>query len=130
MLALRVAAGSALIVVAFAEKLANPALALDFLAKHPHFNVAQEVGLHMSDLEFVRLAGVVEVLFGLLVISGALPQLCVLIAGVPFNATLYFVGTIELLGHLPIYAAMLVLLVYGSDPVLRPLVGSVSPASG
>jgi uncharacterized membrane protein YphA (DoxX/SURF4 family) len=122
---LRVAAGSTLIVVAFVEKLANPKLALDFLAEHPQFNVAQEVGIHMTDLQFVRMAGAIEVLFGLLVISGALPQLCVLVVGIPFNATLYFFGTEELLGHLPIYAAMLVLLVYGSHPQLRPLVSAL-----
>ena len=126
---LRVAAGGALIVVAFVEKLANPKLALDFLADHPHFNVAQEIGIHMTDLQFVRVAGAVEVLFGLLVISGALPQLCVLIAGIPFNATLYFFGTEELLGHLPIYGAMLVLLVYGSQPELRPLVSALRPGN-
>jgi hypothetical protein len=44
----------------------------------------------------------------------------VLIAGIPFNATLYFFGNMELVGHLPIYATMLILLVYGSDPRLRP----------
>ena len=55
-------------------------------------------------------------LFGLLVISGALPQVIVLVAGIPFNATLWFFGANELMGHLPIYGAMLVLLVYGSDP--------------
>ena len=115
--ALRVGAGVALIVVAFAEKLANPAMALDFLAEHPDFNVAALVGLPLGDLEFVRLAGAIEVLFGLLLISGALPQAIVLIAGIPFNATLWFFGTDELLGHLPVYGAMLVLLVYGSDPV-------------
>jgi hypothetical protein len=124
---LRVAAGGALIVVAFVEKLANPKLALDFLADHPHLNVAQEVGIHMTDLQFVRVAGAIEVLFGLLIISGALPQLCVLIAGIPFNASLYFFGTEELLGHLPIYAAMLVLLVYGSQPELRPVVSALRP---
>ena len=124
---LRVGAGVALIVVAFAEKLANPAMALDFLASHPDFNVAALVGLPMGDLEFVRLAGAVEVLFGLLLISGALPQAIVLIAGIPFNATLWFFGTDELLGHLPVYAAMLVLLVYGSDPVLRPAVSTLWP---
>jgi hypothetical protein len=59
------------------------------------------------------------VLFGLLLISGALPQAIVLAAGVPFNLTLYFFGTIELLGHLPVYAAMLALLVYGSHPQFR-----------
>jgi hypothetical protein len=124
---LRVAAGTALIVMAFVEKLANPDLALHFLAEHPDFNIAQLVGIPMGDLEFVRLAGAIEVLFGLLVISGALPQACVLIAGVPFNASLWFFGNTELVGHLPIYGAMLVLLVYGSDPQLRPAVSALWP---
>jgi hypothetical protein len=125
--ALRVGPGVALIVVAFAEKLANPAMALAFLAEHPDFNVAALVGLPLGDLEFVRLAGAIEVLFGLLLISGALPQAIVLIAGIPFNATLWFFGTTELVGHLPVYGAMLVLLVYGSDPALRPAVSSLWP---
>jgi hypothetical protein len=125
--ALRMAAGLALIVVAFVEKLANPDLALAFLAEHPEFNVAAQVGIGMTDLEFLRLAGGIEVLFGLLLISGALPQACVLIAGVPFNATLWFFGNTELVGHLPIYGAMLVLLVYGSDPALRPAVSAMWP---
>ena len=128
--ALKVGAGVALIVVAFAEKLANPEMALAFLADHPQFNVAQQVGLGMSDLEFVRLAGGIEVLFGLLLISGAVPQAIVLIAGVPFNATLFFFGTTELVGHLPVYGAMLVLLVYGSDPALRPRVSDLLPGAG
>ena len=125
--ALRVAAGLALIVVAFAEKLANPELALSFLQQHPELNVAQAVGIGMSDLEFIRMAGAVEVLFGLLLISGALPQAIILIAGVPFNATLWFFGNTELVGHLPIYGAMLVVLVYGSHPELRPAVSALWP---
>ncbi len=125
--ALRVGAGLALIVVAFAEKLANPEMALAFLADHEQFNVAQLVGLPIGDLEFARLAGAVEVLFGLLLISGALPQAIVLVAGVPFNATLWFFGTTELVGHLPVYGAMLVLLVYGSHPELRAAVSAPWP---
>ena len=101
--ALRVGAGLALIVVAFAEKLANPELALAFLADHPDLNVAQAIGLDWSDLRFIRVAGAIEVLFGLLLISGALPQAVVVIAGVPFNASLWFFGVNELLGHLPVY---------------------------
>jgi hypothetical protein len=128
--ALKVCAGLALIVVAFAEKLAMPDLALSFLSGHPEFNVAQQIGLGWSDLEFARVAGAIEVLFGLLVISGALSQACVLIAGVPFNASLWFFGATELVGHMPIYGAMLVLLVYGSDPVLRPAVRSLWPFAG
>jgi hypothetical protein len=123
--ALKMAAGVALIVVAFDEKLARPDLALAFLADHPELNVAREIGLGWSDLEFIRVAGAIEVLFGLLVISGALPQVIVIVAGIPFNATLWFFGANELMGHLPIYGAMLVLLVYGSDPRLRPAVSAL-----
>ena len=125
--ALRVCAGLALIVVAFAEKLATPDLALSFLADHPELNVAAAVGLPLGDLEFARLAGAVEVLFGLLLISGALGQAVVLAAAIPFNATLWLFGVNELLGHLPIYGAMLVLLVFASDPALRPAVGALAP---
>jgi hypothetical protein len=125
--ALKVGAGVALIVVAFVEKLANPQLALSFLAQHPQLNVAEQIGLGLSDLQFIRAAGVIEVLFGLLLISGALPQVCVLVAGVPFNATLWFFGETELVGHLPVYGAMLVLLVYGSDRTLRDGVASLWP---
>ena len=125
--ALRVAAGVALIVVAFVEKLGQPDLALAFLQEHPQFNVAREVGIGMGDLEFARVAGAIEVLFGLLLISGAMPQAIVVIAGIPFNATLWFFGNLELVGHLPVYGTMLVLLVYGSDPRLRPLVSSAWP---
>ena len=125
--AVKVCAGLALIVVAFAEKLAMPDLALSFLTDHPEFNVAQQIGLHWTDLEFLRIAGVIEVLFGLLLISGAMPQVIVLVAGIPFNATLWFFGTTELVGHLPVYGAMLLLLVYGSDPALRPAVSALWP---
>jgi hypothetical protein len=125
--ALKVCAGLALIIVAFAEKLAMPDLALSFLHDHPEFNVAQQLGLGWSDLEFARVAGGIEVLFGLLLISGALPQAIVLIAGIPFNATLWFFGTSELVGHLPVYGAMLVLLVYGSAPRTRAEVSALWP---
>jgi uncharacterized membrane protein YphA (DoxX/SURF4 family) len=118
--ALRVCVGAGLIAVALAEKLLDPALALHFLdSQGSDFNVLQTLGLPVGDVEFVRIAGALEVLFGLLLISGALPQAVVLAVGVPFNLTIYFFGTIELLGHLPIYGAMLALLVYGSHPRFR-----------
>ncbi|MEX2421159.1 MAG: hypothetical protein WD670_05005, partial [Actinomycetota bacterium] len=69
----------------------------------------------VGDEAFIRIAGSVELLFGLLIVSGRLPQIAVIAAGIPFNATLFFLGTEELIGHLPIYGAMLALLVYGSN---------------
>jgi hypothetical protein len=113
--ALRVLVGASLIVLAFSEKLARPALALAFLERFPAFNLMQTLGVPISDIAFVRVAGAIELLFGLLLVSGALPQLVVIAAGIPFNATLFFLGTDELIGHLPIYGAMLALLVYGSS---------------
>ena len=64
---------------------------------------------------FVAVAGATELLFGLLVISGAFPQVAVLVAMVPFNATLLLFGQTEMVGHLPVYGVMLALLVYGSS---------------
>ena len=119
---LRALVGGALIVLAFTEKLANPDLALAFLHRYPAFNLARTVGLNVGDLTFIRIAGGIELLFGLLILSGTMPQLVVLLAGIPFNATLFFLGSSELIGHLPVYGAMLALLVYGSNRELAPLV--------
>ena len=113
--ALRIAAGGSLAILAFTEKLARPDLALALIDRYPAFNVLAAFGAPIDDLTFVRIAGAVELLFGLLLISGAIPQVTVIVAGIPFNATLFFLGTPELIGHLPVYGTMLALLVYGSD---------------
>jgi hypothetical protein len=135
LLALRLMVGGSLVILAFTEKLARPQLAMAFLDRYPFFNLLRLVGLEGSDLTFVRLAGLVELLVGLLIMSGALPQLTIFLAGIPFNATLFFLGSEELIGHLPLYGAMLALLVYGSDRRLAPLtsvlrVGRVLQGSG
>ncbi|MCC5948051.1 MAG: hypothetical protein JJT89_06305 [Nitriliruptoraceae bacterium] len=122
---LRVLVGGTLILLAYTEKLARPELTLEFLDRYPAFNILQAlgsvVGVEVSDLFFVQFAAGVEILFGLLLISGAMPQLTVIAAGIPFNATLFFLGATELIGHLPIYGAMLALLVYGSRDDTAPV---------
>jgi hypothetical protein len=55
----------------------------------------QTLGLHVSDETFIQVAGG-ELLF--LLLSGTLPQVVVLVAGIPFNATLFFLGYEELIG--------------------------------
>jgi hypothetical protein len=127
LLAMRFLVGLSLVVLAFTEKLARPELAEAFLSRYPAFNVLHSLGV--SDVAFIRLAGAVELLFGLLIVSGAMPQVAVIVAGIPFNATLFFLGASELIGHLPIYGAMLALLVYGSDPETAPLVPSFRAGS-
>ena len=112
--ALQVCAGLALVVLAFSEKFANPALAREFIGNYPAFDLFDLVGIPGGDA-FIRLAGAIELLFGLLLISGRMPQVAVIVAGIPFNATLFFLGRTELIGHLPVYGVMLALLVYGSN---------------
>lgn len=115
-LALRVGVGVALVTLAFAEKLANPDMARAILAAYPQLDVFALVGLDVPAGVFVAVAGATELLFGLLVLSGAAPQVVVLVAAVPFNATLLLFGQTELLGHLPVYGVFFTLLVLGSDP--------------
>jgi hypothetical protein len=114
--ALRAGVGVALIALAFTEKFTNPTMARETLEHYPALNVFSLVGLHVPTDSFVVIAGSIELLFGLLVISGALPQVAVLVAMVPFNATLFLFGQTELVGHLPVYGVFLALLVYGSNP--------------
>jgi uncharacterized membrane protein YphA (DoxX/SURF4 family) len=113
--ALRVCAGLALVVLAFSEKFANPALAREFIGNYPAFDLFDLLGIPLGGDVFIRLAGAIELLFGLLLISGRMPQVAVIVAGIPFNATLFFLGRTELIGHLPVYGVMLALLVYGSS---------------
>ncbi len=120
--ALRLMVGGSLIILAFTEKLARPDLAVAFLDDFPAFNILKAMGLGVSDETFISMAGATELLFGLLIISGTLPQLVVIVAGIPFNATLFFLGSSELIGHLPIYGAMLALLIYGSNRIYAPAV--------
>jgi len=119
---LRLSAGVALVVLAGTEKLIRPEIGLALIDRYPILNLAASVGLEIPDVEFLRIAGAIELLFGLLLISGALPQIAVIVAGIPFNATLFFFGASELIGHLPVYGVMLALLVYGSSARYAPIV--------
>ncbi len=108
---LRTGAGISIVVLAFTEKLVNPALALAFLKTHPNFNAAQLIGLTwFTNERFVLAAGAVELTIGLALISGILPKIVIFGMFVPFNLTLPFLPPSELLGHLPFFAVMYTLL--------------------
>ncbi len=110
-LLLRVGVGISIVVLAFTEKLIDPALAQAFLKTHQNFNVAQLIGLTWFNNErFILAAGAVELTIGLALISGILPKIVIFGMFVPFNLTLPFLPPTELLGHLPIFAAMYTLL--------------------
>jgi hypothetical protein len=115
---LRVFTGVTVVVLAFSEKLLNPALGVAFLREYPNFNIARLLGFSwFTDERFVLGAGIVELMIGLALISGVLPRLVIIGMFVPFNLPLPFLPPTELLGHLPIFAVMYVLLFH--QPALR-----------
>jgi hypothetical protein len=113
--ALRLALGGSLVVVAFTEKLAEPALTQAVLDERPSLNLIAAAGLQFGDLRFVGLAGAAEVFLGLAIASGAGAQLIALGALVPFTATVAVFGAPELIGHLPIYGALCALAITASE---------------
>jgi hypothetical protein len=110
---LRISLGFGMALVAFTEKLWNIPMGLSFLAVH-HFNFFPAIGLQgVDDTLFLIMAGTVELTVGLLLMSGAYVRLVILVTLLPFNLTLPFLGWRELVGHLPTYGVMALLLIWG-----------------
>lgn len=113
--ALRIGMGASIMALGFTEKLWNLPMGLAFLQAYP-LNFFPAIGMpFVTDEIFVLLAGVVEVTAGLLLISGLLLRLAILGLWLPFNLTLPLLGWQELVGHLPIYGIMVVLLIFGTE---------------
>jgi hypothetical protein len=118
--ALRVAAGIGFIVVAFTEKLANLPLALAFLERYD-LNFSATMGLPISDTVFILGAGAVELAIGLLLVFNVFVRETIIVAWLPFNLTLTVFNWVELVGHLPFYGIMALLLVWVGDERDREL---------
>jgi uncharacterized membrane protein YphA (DoxX/SURF4 family) len=108
---LRTGLGLSFIVVAFTEKFANIPLAEAFLQQYP-LNFTQALGIPLPNEIFILMAGSVELIIGLWLAFGIFPREIVLLALVPINLTLTIFNWTELIGHLPIYGAMSVILIY------------------
>jgi uncharacterized membrane protein YphA (DoxX/SURF4 family) len=113
--ALRVGLGLSFVVVAFTEKFANIPLARAFLEEYP-LNFTGALGVPLSDEVFILCAGAVELLVGLFILSGVFVREIVLIALVPTNLTLTVFNWAELIGHLPIYGILAILLIWEPGP--------------
>ncbi len=112
---LRVSLGIGLTVVAFTEKLWNIPMGLAFLSDH-NFNFFPYIGLPgIDDTKFLLIAGTVELLVGLMLIAGTYVRLIIIITLIPFNLTLPFLGWRELVGHLPTYGILALLLLWGDE---------------
>jgi uncharacterized membrane protein YphA (DoxX/SURF4 family) len=113
--ALRIGVGLGLISAAFTEKFANTGMAQSFLTQFP-LNFTSAIGLFIPDQVFVLAAGTVELIVGLCLLLNVFTREVIVIAWVPINLTLTIFNWTELIGHLPIYGAMAVLLIWQPGP--------------
>ncbi|GAC1429172.1 MAG: hypothetical protein NVSMB5_23700 [Candidatus Velthaea sp.] len=136
-LPLRIGLGVSLTVVAMTEKFANLPLALHFLDTH-QLNFTAYLGVPMSNEIFVLCAAAVELLVGLWIVFGIFPREIIILAWLPFNLTLSVFNQVELIGHLPIYGIMALLLIWipgrrnldeWVDGVSHPLAVAPPPAA-
>lgn len=111
MTALRVGLGLSFVIVAFTEKFANLPLSRSFLERYP-LNFTSALGIPLPDDVFILFAGAVELLVGLWILSGIFPREIALIALIPVNLTLTIFNWSELIGHLPIYGILAVMLLW------------------
>ncbi|MEZ4104467.1 MAG: DoxX family membrane protein [Candidatus Paceibacterota bacterium] len=113
---LRVGTGITLVTLGFTEKIFRPELGLNFLAQHD-WNFLASFGV--SDYLFVLLAGTTEALLGLLLLLGITTRLVAVVTAIIFTIPLFILGPIELTGHLPHFAAIIIIIMFGAGHHFR-----------
>lgn len=106
---LRLLLGFGIAYNALTEKLLNEPLARSLLERYPNIALNRAVGA--PDEAFIWLAGAVELAIGLVIMSGQVTRPVMVAGAAIFTATLLVFGWPELLGHLPLFGIMFLLLV-------------------
>lgn len=109
----RVTIGIALCITAFNEKLLVPEMAQAFLLEHP-WNFMTWFGFNYPDRLFILSAGMMEIVFGALLITGWVTRLTILGLAPVLLLTAIILGLLELLGHMPIFIIAFLLVLYGN----------------
>lgn len=108
---LRVGVGLNLIVLGFTEKIFAPSLTQNFLSTHP-WNFMQSLGV--SNYWFAFIAGSTEILLGVFFVLGLVTRITTVVLAGFLITTLYLLGPLELIGHLPHFSIAIVLLILGA----------------
>ncbi|MEM9359901.1 MAG: DoxX family protein [Pseudomonadota bacterium] len=136
---LRIFTGFSLIMLGFSEKLLGSALGHAFIANY-QWNFMPALGFDwFDDRLFVLSAGVMEVVFGIILVLGVVTRLNIfVVAGMMLTSNIVFIlqneqdaALKELIGHLPIIATALILLLlgYGQRLKVTPKRAATSDAS-
>lgn len=109
---LRMGLGAQLIILTLHDKLLSPALGLAFLERFPEFNFVRMMGMEsMTNLHFVLAAGLAEFCFGICLLFNLACRFTLSLVMLCFTVSGLVLGLAELIGHIPIMAAVFVLLV-------------------
>ena len=106
---LRLAMGFGIAYGALTEKLLNPPLSEALLAERPFLNVLRGIGV--GDPTFIWLAGLTELVIGVVILSGQITRPVMAVGFALFTVTLVVFGLPEFIGHLPYYGIMLTLFI-------------------
>jgi uncharacterized membrane protein YphA (DoxX/SURF4 family) len=124
---LRILTGISLITLGFSEKLLGAMMAESFLAQY-HWNFMQAFGFELfTDRLFALSAGVIEVVFGVILVLGTTTRLNILAFSVVLFASnvLFLIqgeneaAMVEFIGHMPVIGVALVLLLLGAGQRLK-----------
>lgn len=116
---LRVTLGVSLILLGLQEKLLHPDLALDFLETH-NWNFMIMLGMEwFDDTVFVVSAGMTELLFGVIYLTGAITRINTMALSVFFITTAIVLGPKEINGHLTLIAVAVLFTLLGSGDKLK-----------
>jgi len=110
---LRFGAGATLFILGFSEKILHPEFGVNFLSRYD-WNFMALTGLPYSDYLFTLSAGTVESLFGLVFMLGILTRFNAVVVAIVFTLPIFLLGPLELAGHLPHFAAIFLLLLFGA----------------
>jgi uncharacterized membrane protein YphA (DoxX/SURF4 family) len=116
---LRVTLGISLILLGLQEKLLHPDLSLAFLEEH-HWNFVAMIGLDwFDDTLFVISAGMTEMLFGILYLTGAITRINTIALSVFFIATAIVLGPTEIYGHMTLLTVAVFFILVGSGEKIK-----------
>jgi uncharacterized membrane protein YphA (DoxX/SURF4 family) len=124
---LRILTGISLITLGFSEKLFGAMMAESFLAQY-QWNFMNELGFEFfTDRLFALSAGVIEVVFGVILVLGTTTRLNVLAFSVVLLASnvLFLIqgeneaAMVEFIGHMPVIGVALILLLLGAGQRLK-----------
>jgi len=115
---LRLGTGATLLVLGFTEKIVHPEFGINFLRQYD-WNFMHHLGFPYSDYLFTLSAGSVESLFGLVFVLGIVTRLNAFVVAFVFSIPIFILGPIELAGHLPHFAAIVLILLFGAGDHFR-----------